>query len=108
LSMLQMGDLNYTMHRGPAVWQFEVAVSGLVASWPATDIKKVFNISEWPPTLAIPPDWPKVAVWSAARATASIRPRLPKKLEPCGWMPFSGLPDGPFRWGIVQRQNRGL
>jgi hypothetical protein len=33
---------------------------------------------------------------------------LPKKLEPCGWMPFSGLPDGPFRWGIVQRQNRGL
>jgi hypothetical protein len=22
--------------------------------------------------------------------------------------PFSGLPDGPFRWGIVQRQNRGL
>ena len=21
--MLQMGDLNYTMHRGPAVWQFE-------------------------------------------------------------------------------------
>ena len=23
-------------------------------------------------------------------------------------MPFSGLPDGPFRWGIVQRQNRGL
>src|SRR6202030_473371 len=66
------------------------------------------RISEWPPTLAIPPDWPKVAVWSAARATASIRPRLPKKLEPCGWMPFSGLPDGPFRWGIVQRQNRGL
>ena len=38
----------------------------------------------------------------------SIRPRLPKKLEPCGWMPFSGLPDGPFRWGIVQRQNREL
>jgi hypothetical protein len=31
---------------------------------------------------------------------------LPKKLEPCGWMLFSGLPDGPFRWGIVQRQNR--
>src|ERR1700731_2109893 len=23
-------------------------------------------------------------------------------------MPFSGLPDGPFRWGIVQRYNRGL
>ncbi|MFZ3325108.1 MAG: hypothetical protein WA231_04105, partial [Methylocella sp.] len=23
-------------------------------------------------------------------------------------MLFSGLPDGPFRWGIVQRQNRGL
>src|ERR1700720_3453966 len=23
-------------------------------------------------------------------------------------MPFSGLPDGPFRWRIVQRQNRGL
>jgi hypothetical protein len=21
---------------------------------------------------------------------------------------FSGLPAGPFRWGIVQRQNRGL
>ena len=40
--------------------------------------------------------------------TASIRPRLPKKLEPCGWMPFLGLPDGPSRWGIVQRQNRGL
>src|SRR6202043_2498214 len=39
---------------------------------------------------------------------ASIRPRLPKKLEPGGWMPFSGLRDGPFRWGIVQRQNRGL
>src|SRR5712671_2839673 len=39
---------------------------------------------------------------------ASIRPRLPKKLEPCGWMPFSGLPDGPFRGGVVQRQNRGL
>jgi hypothetical protein len=47
---------------------------------------------------AIPPDWPKVAVWSAGAIT-SIRPRLPKKLEPCGWMPFSGL--GPFRWGIA-------
>ena len=23
MSMLQMGDLNYTMPRGPAVWQFE-------------------------------------------------------------------------------------
>jgi hypothetical protein len=33
---------------------------------------------------------------------------IAEKLEPCGWMPFSGLPDGPFRWGIVQRQNRGL
>jgi hypothetical protein len=31
-----------------------------------------------------------------------------RKRLPCGWMPFSGLPDGPFRWGIVQRQNRGL
>jgi hypothetical protein len=41
-------------------------------------------------------------------AITSIRPRMPKKLEPCGWMPFSGLPDGPFRWGIFQRQNRGL
>src|ERR1700720_2989509 len=51
--------------------------------------------------------WPLTRSWSAARATASIRPRLPKKLEPCGWMPFSGLPDGPFRWGIFQRQNRG-
>jgi hypothetical protein len=27
---------------------------------------------------------------------------LPKKLEPCGWMPFTGLPDGPFRWGIAR------
>ena len=33
----------------------------------------------------------------------SIRPRLPKKLEPCGWMPFSGLPDGPFRFAASVR-----
>jgi hypothetical protein len=87
----------------------ELAMTG--REWPGGQLasdryKEDLYISEWPPTLAIPPDWPKVAVWSAA--TASIRPRLPKKLEPCGWMPFSGLPDGPFRWGIVQRQNRGL
>jgi hypothetical protein len=47
-------------------------------------------------------------VASGPATDMSIRPRLPKKLEPCGWMPFSGLPDGPFRGGIVQRQNRGL
>ena len=38
-------------------------------------------------------------VASGPATDMSIRPRLPKKLEPCGWMPFSGLPDGPFRGG---------
>ena len=50
-----------------------------------------------------------VAISLAARAedlSTATAPLPPG--EACGWMPFSGLPDGPFRWGIVQRQNRGL
>ena len=56
----------------------------------------------------IPPDWPKVAVWSAgmshhvdpaANAEEARTVRLDAVLGP---------PRGPFRWGIVQRQNRGL
>ena len=52
-----------------------------------------------------------VAKSSSARTVPEkIEPlnKTVRALEPCGWMPFSGLPDGPFRWGIVQRQNRGL
>src|ERR1700730_6890597 len=67
------------------------------------------RIKRWPWVAIGGHGWPWVARSSGVAesgrlvrrmSTASIRPRLPKKLEPCGWMPFSGFPDGPFRWGI--------
>src|SRR6267154_5518346 len=57
--------------------------------------------------------WPWVARSSGVAESGRLVRRMShhvdpaaiaEKLEPCGWMPFSGLPDGPFRWGIVQRQ----
>jgi hypothetical protein len=39
----------------------ELAMTG--REWPGG---LVASHREWPPTLAIPSDWPKVAVWSAA------------------------------------------
>ena len=66
----------------------------MVASGPATDISKdIYRGGH--------PRWPFLQEWpEVARMTSRVDPaRLPKKLEPCGWMPFSGLPDGPFRWG---------
>src|SRR3984893_9592564 len=61
------------------------------------------RIKRWPWVAIGGHGWPWVARSSGVAesgrlvrrmSTASIRPRLPKKLEPCGWMPFSGLPDG--------------
>ena len=52
--------------------------------------------------------WPWVARSSGVAESGRLVRRMShrvdpaaiaKKLEPCGWMPFSGLPDGPFRWG---------
>jgi hypothetical protein len=67
----------------------------MVASGPATDISKdIYRGGH--------PRWPFLQEWpEVARMTSRVDPAaaIAEEVEPCGWMPFSGLPDGPFRWG---------